>query len=66
MCQDCIVLHEKLQQQNYQMWQMKRAIINLRGEVKYERREKDKLIRERKKNQKSHYKNGKRGTNYNG
>lgn len=66
MCNDCVVLHEQLQQQNYQMWQMKRTIINLRGEIKYERKEKMKLVKEKRQRQKPKYKNGKRGTKHNG
>lgn len=60
MCNDCVVLYEKMKSQEYQMWQMKRTIINLRGEVKYERREKEKLLKEKK--EKIYYRNGqKRG-----
>lgn len=56
MCNDCSVLHERLQKQSAEMYQLKRAITNLRGELKYERREKEKLLVEKKKKQ--HYRNG--------
>lgn len=59
MCNDCTRLHEQLQQQSYEMYGLKRRIIRLRSELKKERREKDKILKEKEKN---HYRNGqKRG-----
>ncbi len=66
MCNDCAVLQEQMKAQEYQMRQMKKTITKLRGELKHERREKDKLIKEKRKKRKNHYRNGKRGTNFNG
>lgn len=68
MCQDCEVLHERLQQQAGQMFQMRKAIVNLRGQLKYERREKEKILKDRRQEQKrQHYRNGqKRGRTRNG
>lgn len=66
MCNDCDVLHERLQKLSGELFQMKRANSNLRGELKYERREKEKLLKE-KKGKKQHYRNGqKRGRTRNG
>lgn len=60
MCNDCIVLHERLQQLSQELFQVKRANSNLNNELHEERRQKNKLIREKKKKQ--HYRNGqKRG-----
>lgn len=56
MCNDCAVLHERLQKLSGELYQLKKANSNLRGELKYERREKSKLIVEKKKKQ--HYRNG--------
>jgi hypothetical protein len=66
MCQDCERLHEELQRQAGEMFGLRRAITNLRAELKEERRAKQKLIKEKKKGQKPHYKNGKRGSKFNG
>ena len=58
MCKDCIVLDERLRKLSFELWQVKKANTNLRGELNYERREKEKLIKEKKKGQKQHYRNG--------
>jgi hypothetical protein len=66
MCNDCGRLHAELQKQSAEMYGLRKRITSLVGELKYERREKGKLIKEKKKGQKQHYKNGKRGTKFNG
>lgn len=67
MCKDCMVLDERLRKLSGELFQVKKANTNLRAEVKYERREKEKLIKEKKKGQKQHYRNGqKRGRTRNG
>ena len=59
MCQDCLVLHQRLQEQAEQMFHMKRTIINLRKEIKGERR---KVEHFRKEKEKQHLRKGqKRG-----
>ena len=65
MCNDCSVLHKRLQKLSFELYQVKKANSNLRGELKYERREKEKILKEKKKKQ--HYRNGqKRGRTRNG
>jgi hypothetical protein len=66
MCNDCARLHEELQKQSAIMYGMRKRITGLSNDLKYERREKDKLIKEKKKGQRQHYKNGKRGSKFNG
>lgn len=66
MCKDCEVLYEKLQKQNHEMWQLRRRITRLQGQLKHERQEKMKLVVEKKKKRKQRYRNGKRGTKFNG
>lgn len=63
MCNDCIVLHERLNQLSHELFQVKRANSNLQTELHEERRQKNKILREQKKQQdKQHYRNGqKRG-----
>lgn len=68
MCQDCQSLHQQLQTQAEDMYKLKRAIIKLRGELKYEQVERGKLLKEKRENKKKqHYRNGqKRGKTRNG
>jgi hypothetical protein len=62
MCKDCERLHEQLQEQSGIMFGLRRRISQLRGELKYERREKEKIIKEKRKNQKPQLRKGqKRG-----
>lgn len=59
MCEDCVKLHERLQEQSHEMYVLKRTIINLRKELKGERR---KLEHFRKDHDKQHIRKGqKRG-----
>jgi hypothetical protein len=52
MCQDCERLHEQLQQQSYEMYQLRCKIRRLRSELKKERVEKAKLLKDSTKNTK--------------
>lgn len=65
MCQDCIRLHDELQKQAYIMYGLRKRIRNLNGELKHERQERVKLLKEKKEQQ--HYRNsrkkGMRGRN---
>lgn len=58
-------LYEELQKQEVISFGLKRRITSLRGELRYERQEKAKLLKELKDHQKKdHYRNGqKRGRN---
>ena len=63
MCKDCARLHEQLQEQSGIMFGLRRTISKLRGEVRYERREKEKILKEVKKNRKPPLRKGqKRGS----
>lgn len=60
MCQDCAVLYEKMKSQENEMYQLKNALRNKNAELRFERRQKEKILKEKKKV--NHYKNGqKRG-----
>lgn len=62
MCEDCGVLHERLKEMSYELFQVKRACSNLQKDLRKERREKGKLVKDRK--EQHHYRNGqKRGRN---
>jgi hypothetical protein len=66
MCQDCERLYEELKKQEAISYGLRKWISSLKGELKYERREKAKLLKE-KREQKQHYRNGrKRGRTMNG
>lgn len=61
MCDDCARLHDELQKQAGIMFGLRKRITRLQGELRHERREKAKLLKEKK--EKSHYRNGqKRGS----
>lgn len=60
------VLLEELAKANAKVYALTNALRNTRGELKQVRRDMNKLIKEKKKVQKPHYKNGKRGTKFNG
>jgi predicted DsbA family dithiol-disulfide isomerase len=63
VCQDCAVLHERLQEMSHELFQVKRACTRLKGELRHERQERAKLL----KKEKQHYRNGqKRGRTRNG
>lgn len=64
MCMDCPRLHEELQKQAGEMYGLRKRITNLQGELRYERKEKAKLIKEKKQGQKQHYKNGQKRGKY--
>lgn len=49
MCQDCVRLHEELQSQSAIMYSLRKRISSLKGELRYERRSKALLIKEKKK-----------------
>jgi hypothetical protein len=60
MCNDCVRLYDELQSQSAIMYGLRKRISSLKGELKYERQSKAKLIKEKKKI--DHYRNGqKRG-----
>lgn len=65
MCQDCERLHEELHKQAAVMFGLRKRITRLQGELRHERKEKAKLLKEKKEQQ--HYRNGqkrgKRGRN---
>ena len=62
MCRDCEVLHERLQELSHELFQLKRANTKLKGDLRHERQEKAKLLKEKKQTQ--HYRNEeKRGRN---
>lgn len=52
MCQDCAVLHERLKEASEELFKVKRANSRLKGEVRFERQEKMKIIKDHK--EKSH------------
>jgi cell division protein FtsB len=60
------VLTEKLGEVTLQNKQLKRANLNMKREVKQLRREVKKLKDDAAKVRKPHYKNGKRGSRFNG
>lgn len=65
MCQDCERLYEELKKQQAIMFGLRKRISSLNGELRHERREKQKLIKQNK--EKQHYRNGqKRGRTRNG
>ena len=60
MCNDCVRLYNELQKQEAVSYSLRKKISSLRGELKYERREKARLLKEKKES--THYRNGqKRG-----
>lgn len=63
MCEDCQRLYDELQKQEAVSYGLRKHITSLRGELKFERREKEKLLKELKEKRKhDHYRNGqKRG-----
>jgi hypothetical protein len=63
MCQDCERLYEELKKQEAISYGLRKRISSLKGELRYERKEKAKLLKEKRElNQKQHYRNGqKRG-----
>jgi hypothetical protein len=66
MCQDCVRLHDELQKQAAISYGLRKRITSLKGELRYERQERVKLIKEAKE-KKQHYRNGqKRGRTRNG
>lgn len=66
MCMDCARLHDELQKHQGEMFALRKRITSLQSELRYERREKAKLIKDKKKEQKQHYKNRKRGAHLKG
>lgn len=65
MCNDCVRLYEELQKQESISYGLRKRITSLMGELRWERKEKAKLVKEKKERQ--HYRNGqKRGRTRNG
>lgn len=64
MCEDCVRLYDELQKQESISYGLRKRITSLKGELRYERKEKGKLIKElREKRKTEHYRNGqKRGS----
>jgi predicted RNase H-like nuclease (RuvC/YqgF family) len=63
---DWTALHQKLSEYALQNKQLKRANLNMKRENKYLKRAISKLKEEAANNRKQHYKNGRRGSKYNG
>ena len=65
MCSDCIALYDELQKQEAISYGLRKRITALKGDLRHERQEKGKLIKELKeRRKKEHYRNGqKRGRN---
>lgn len=65
MCQDCQRLHEELQKQSAIMYGLRKRISSLKGELRYERKAKALLIKEKKKKEplRKGQKRGKYGRN---
>ena len=65
MCEDCVRLYDELQKQEGISYGLRKRITSLKGELRHERKEKGKLLKELKeKRKKEHYRNGqKRGAN---
>jgi hypothetical protein len=61
MCQDCVRLHEQLQQQSEEMFVFQRRIRNLQRQLKGERR---KLEHMRKKKEENHYRSGQKRSRF--
>jgi hypothetical protein len=67
MCQDCARLYDELQKQEGISYGLRKRITSLKGELRWERQEKARLIKEARKGEKQHYRNGqKRGRTRNG
>jgi hypothetical protein len=65
MCADCERLYAELQKQESISYSLKKRITSLRGELRYERQEKGKLLKELKENRrKEHYRNGRKRSSY--
>lgn len=62
MCNDCARLHEQLHEQAAMMFGLRKRITRLQGELRYERQEKSKLLKEKR--QKDHYRNGQKRSNH--
>lgn len=56
MCQDCVRLHAELHKQAEQMYGLRKDIASLQRELRNERLEKTKLIKEKKMTTKHQYK----------
>lgn len=63
MCEDCVRLYDELQKQEGISYSLRKRITSLKGELRHERQEKGKLLKELKEKRKlDHYRNGqKRG-----
>lgn len=67
VCKDCVTLHRRLKELSNELFQVKRANSRLKGEVRHERQEKEKLLKDRREDRRQHYRNGqKRGRTRNG
>ncbi|MDR5047770.1 hypothetical protein P4I85_14195 [Bacillus cereus] len=64
MCNQCEVLKAEISSLEEVNKKLKRNVTHLRNELHSERKAKQKLINKNKKKQ--HYKNGKRGSRFNG
>lgn len=61
MCQDCIRLHEKLQNQSERMYLLRKENAKLQKRLRLEVHQKMKLVKDKKHDQKIRYKNRKKG-----
>jgi hypothetical protein len=67
MCNDCERLYDELQKQEGISYGLRKRISSLMGELRWERKERAKLVKELKQGKKQHYRNGqKRGHTRNG
>lgn len=62
MCNDCVRLYDDLQKQAAVMYGLRKRISSLKGELKYERQSKAKLLKEKK--EQHHYRNGQKRGRY--
>jgi Zn-finger protein len=64
MCNDCTRLHEQLQQQSEEMYGLRKRITRLYGELRYERKSKAKLLKEKKEKEKQHVRKGQKRSRF--
>jgi hypothetical protein len=65
MCQDCERLYAELQKQESISYSLRKRITSLKGELRYERQEKGRLLKEvKEKRKRDHYRNGQKRSNH--
>jgi hypothetical protein len=63
-CPGCDRLHEQLQQQSAEMYGLRKRITRLYGELRYERKSKAKIIKEKKEKEKQHVRKGQKRSRF--